>query len=267
MKKILLLVLLTLSSLSLLGDYNWKHVDCLYYSTPYCHLQGIDIADGKIFWSYTTMIIRTDADGKIEKIIEAPSHHGDCCVHDGKLYVAVNEGTFNTMHKAKNSIWVYDTDLNWIKVIELPSNVQKGGLGGITYFNGSFYTCGGVDKTLPAFEVTKWSKDFKLERVFNVPVGDSNLGVQTICGAYGRIWLGVYLKEGKENEPALYECDEDLNIIKKHNVKGVALGIAPIKGKNGENFMVAWSHWNNKFKGYYRQWASVSPKKIELSKE
>ena len=263
MKKILTLTLLAIMSMTAYCGQNWKPITCpgRYVN----HLQGIAIADGKIYWSYTTKVIKTDAEGNVEKIIDAPNHHGDCCVHDGKLYVAVNTGSFDQKSGANNSVWIYDTDLNFIKTIKIAEH--EGGLGGIEFWNGSFYTVGGVHISLPTFKICKWSKDFKLEKVFNIPVGDTLMGVQTICRAYDRFWLGVYLARDKGHTPPMYECDDNFNIINKHHAKGACFGIAAIKGKNGENFMIADSHWSNKILGHARLWATARPEKIPVTKK
>jgi len=52
------------------------------------HLQGFD-SDGKfIYWSMFTNLIKTDYAGKVVAERPVDPHHGDCCVHDGKIYVA-----------------------------------------------------------------------------------------------------------------------------------------------------------------------------------
>ncbi len=263
MKKILTFIVLAVMSFSAFCGQDWKPIRCpgLYRN----HIQGFAIADGKIFWSFTTYMIRTDAEGNMEKIIEAPYHHGDCCVHEGKLYVAVNTGAFDQKSGANNSVWIYDTDLNFIKTIKIAEH--EGGLGGIEFWNGSFYTVGGVHKSLPTYKICKWSKDFKLEKVFNIPVRDTLMGAQTICRAYGRFWLGVYGAEGADRTLGFHECDDEFNLIKKHQVKGACFGIAAIKGKNGENFMIADSLWSNDILGYARLWATARPEKIPVTKK
>src|SRR4029079_15065059 len=60
------------------------------------HLQGVctDERDA-IFWSFTTKLIKTDRFGKVVKLADVASHHGDLCFHQGKVFVALNLGKFN----------------------------------------------------------------------------------------------------------------------------------------------------------------------------
>jgi hypothetical protein len=71
------------------------------------HLQGV-CTNGKdaIYWSWTDAIVKTGLDGRIQKKVPAPSHQGDLCHHDGKVYVAVNLGKFNEPAGQADS-WVF----------------------------------------------------------------------------------------------------------------------------------------------------------------
>jgi len=59
------------------------------------HLQGVDSDGTNIWWSFTTRLVRTDLKGHVLTSAQVPRHHGDLCVCDGRLYVAVNLGLFN----------------------------------------------------------------------------------------------------------------------------------------------------------------------------
>ena len=265
MKKLVLTIAACAALSALAADY--KPVVCpgFYWQ----HLQGIAADSGKIYWSYSNKIIKTGTDGKIENIVDAPWHHGDCCFYGGKLYVAVNLGKFNTKDKADNYVYIYDADLNFIEKIALPE--IAGGLGGITHHNGSFYAVGGIHESEPAFKICKYSKDFKLEKEYFVPVGDSLWGVQTICRANGRFWLGVYLQTDLKRETAnkgarLWEMDDDFNVVKKHEVRGMPdVGIDEIKNSDGCNMLIVKRGYK-KGKDYARQYAEAIPQKIEPSK-
>jgi hypothetical protein len=76
------------------------------------HLQGISMNDrDAIYWSFTTALVKTDADGRVLEKIDAASHHGDLCFADGKVYVAVNLGLFNfPAGRADSWVYVYDAD-------------------------------------------------------------------------------------------------------------------------------------------------------------
>ena len=241
MKNTLICIIACACAAAALAAAEFKSVVCpSFYKN---HLQGIAVSgDGHIYWSYSDKILKTDAGGKIRAIVDAPWHQGDCCFCDGKLYVAANHGEFNTKDKADNYVYIYDADLNFLQKIPLPE--IEGGLGGITYHGGSFYAVGGIDKSEANFKICKYSKDFKLERDFFVPVGESLWGVQTICRANGRFWLGVYLQTDLKRETAnkgarLWEMDDDFNIVKKREVYGMPdVGMDEIKNSDGRNMLI-----------------------------
>ena len=171
--------------------------------------------------------------GKFINMVDAPSHQGDLCITDDKVYVATNHKKFNKLNKADNYVYVFDIKLNFIEKIKI--NEMICGLGGIEYHDGSFYLVGGADPSEPTFRIGKYSKDFKLEKMYNIPVGKSKMGVQTICYGYGKFWLGVYQERGA-NE-GLWEMDTNFNIVKKHNLGG-AVGIVATN-KNEREFIIA----------------------------
>jgi hypothetical protein len=75
------------------------------------HLQGV-CADGEfLYWSFTTSLVKTDLTGKVLLKVPVDNHHGDLCLHEGKLYVAVNLGKFNDPEgNADSWVYVYDAD-------------------------------------------------------------------------------------------------------------------------------------------------------------
>ena len=233
MKKILIAAIVC--TIALVSNAVSKHKPIYCPGLHTNHLQGITAKDGKIYWSHTTKLIKTDLNGNLEEMIDVQNHHGDLCIDDqNKIYVAVKEGKFNTFDKAKNFVYVYDTNLNPIDKIAIKE--LAGGLGGMEYHNGYFYLVGGIEASLPTFQICKFTKDFKLVKTYEIPVLDSYLGVQTICYAYGKFWLGCYLKP-KAKLP-LWELDENFNLIKRHANNG-SMGIVKTSDFAGANFLVA----------------------------
>ena len=132
------------------------------------HLQGF-ASDGEfIFWSFTTWLVQTDLDGKIVKKIPVPSHYGDCCVVDGKLYVSVALGW-----PAKEvTHWTFVHDCKTLDLLEkIP--MEQGG-DGITF-------------------IRRIDNLGYLER-FTVP-GKTNYGIQAFAWANGSFWCGRYSSE------------------------------------------------------------------------
>ena len=74
------------------------------------HLQGFCTDQrASIYWSWTDVLVKTDAQGKVQAKREVANHHGDLCYADGKIYVAVNLGKFN-QPPGKEDSWVYVYD-------------------------------------------------------------------------------------------------------------------------------------------------------------
>src|SRR5690606_31133838 len=57
------------------------------------HLQGFGSDGSFIYWSMFTNLVKTDFTGRVVAERAVDPHHGDCCVHDGKVYVATQNRT------------------------------------------------------------------------------------------------------------------------------------------------------------------------------
>ena len=214
------------------------------------HLQGFD-SDGEfIYWSMFTNLIKTDYAGKVVEQRPVDPHHGDCCVHEGRIYVATENRT-----KERRGLYVnvYDCrDLAPVK--EFPIDFHNGGIGGIdgiTFANGFFYVGEGKNKNSEQeFNwIHKFTPAFVPVEKIKIP-GKTIYGIQTMTFADEFFWLGTY---GKERT---YQCDAQLKIIAHHAVDA-SVGVFGLpKGKNGEiRLMVA----RNVKKDNGRWTASASP--------
>ena len=112
MKKLLTAIAVFVSSFDVLMAKEDNKIVC--EGTYNRHLQGVATDGSNIWWSFTDEIVRTDKKGKVLKSVKAVSHQGDCCYVNGKLYVAVNLGKFNTEDKADS--WVYCFDGNTLEL-------------------------------------------------------------------------------------------------------------------------------------------------------
>lgn len=233
MKNLFQIAYIFLSLIAISNAQEWKdaHLTGLFKG----HLQGIDIDNGKIYWSQTFNLFRSDADGNIERAVDVEYHHGDICIANGKLYCAVNKGKFNQNpkeNKAKNFVYVYDLNLKCIQII--PINNMPEGLGAIEYHNGKFYLGGGCYIEEKTFKIFQFSEDFKFEKIYEIPVGNSLLGVQTLARAHGKFWLGCYTVKGDDYH--LWEADDNFNIIKKHKARG-DVGLAEVNQTNATHII------------------------------
>jgi len=125
------------------GDGLFKNITC--EGTYSKHLQGICTDDkDSIFWCFTDVLVKTDQEGRVVKKIPVASHHGDLCHHDGKVYVAVNLGQFNSPDGKANS-WVYvyrAADLSEVARHRTPEVIY--GAGGMAYHDRRFIVIGGL---------------------------------------------------------------------------------------------------------------------------
>ncbi len=158
------------------------------------HLQGVCVDDEFIYWCFTTELVKTDRSGKRLKQIPVADHHGDLCLHAGKLYVAVNLGQFNDPLGNANS-WVYVYDA--ITLQELARHETQEvfhGAGGIDVRNDHFFVVGGLPDGVQENFIYEYDSDWKFVQKHVLKSGHTDLGIQTATFAHGRWWFGCYGK-------------------------------------------------------------------------
>lgn len=156
------------------------------------HLQGICADQQAIYWSFTTALVRTDLQGKLQKQTPVANHHGDLCCHDGKLFVAVNLGKFNDPQGHADS-WVYVYDAGTLKELARHEVQQVfHGAGGIGMHNGHFFVVGGLPNGVTENYVYEYDAGFKFQKRHVIQSGHTHLGIQTATFANGRWWFGCY---------------------------------------------------------------------------
>ncbi len=188
------------------------------------HLQGVDSDGPFIYWSFTDVIFKTDLKGKVVKEIQVASHHGDCCVHDGKLYVSVD---LRVKQQREPFIYVYDTKtLDYVKRFKLET--FSDGPDGIAFVDGYFYIAEGKgkDDPQPYSWIYQFTPEFKEVKKYKIP-GVMHYGIQAMTYAHGEFWLGTYSAEGS------YRADKELNIISK-GLSDMSVGVFGI-AKSAEN--------------------------------
>ena len=198
------------------------------------HLQGFDSDGQYIYWSLYSKIAKTDMNGNVVAEQPVKPHHGDCCVHDGKIYDAASIYSPNGKQRR---ITVYRcSDLAPVTEYEIQFDSSDAGTDGIFFQDGFFYVGEGKDpKSEQDYNwIHVFTPDFKWVRKIKIP-GKTIYGVQTITFAHGSFWLGTYSGD------RTYQCDENLNVIahqKKVDTSVGAFGLPA--GPNGEpRLMVA----------------------------
>ena len=187
------------------------------------HLQGICVDDQAIYWSFTTTLVKTDLQGKLIKKVPVVTHHGDLCIDDGKLYVAVNLGKFNDPQGNADS-WVYVYDAASLEEIARHEIQQVfHGAGGIGIHQGRFFVVGGLPADIQENYVYEYDDKLQFIEKHSIPSGQTRLGIQTATFAQDRWWFGCY-----GTPKILLVTDEDFQLLGRHEFD-VSLGIVGLK--------------------------------------
>lgn len=203
----------------------FQQIDC--EGTYRGHLQGVAAnAKGSIYWSFTDRIVKTDTEGNTVVPVDAPSHQGDLCFHDGKLYVAVNLGQFNKpAGKADSWVFVYDGEtLKEIARHPVPEVVH--GAGGMDHHSGHFFVIGGLPPGTDENYVYEYDANFKFVQRHVIASGYTLMGIQTATFHDGYWWFGCY---GKPAE--LLRTSPDFKEVKRwpYDAALGLVGVAPGK--------------------------------------
>lgn len=190
MKSRVLALAMTCCAAATLPAAEFKNVTCEGFYPR--HLQGICVGDDAIYWSFTTVLVKTDRDGKLISKVPVANHHGDLCYQDGKLYVAVNLGKFNhPQGNADSWVYVYDaSDLSMLAKHETQEAFH--GAGGIGFRDGHFFVVGGLPTGVQENYVYEYDADFAFIKKHTIASGHTLLGIQTATFAEGRWWFGCY---------------------------------------------------------------------------
>ena len=162
------------------------------------HLQGV-CADNnaQLYWSFTTKLVKTDAEGNLLHAIDVPNHHGDLCHHAGQIFVATNLGKFNQPAGQADS-WVYVYDANTLELVDKhPVQEVVHGAGGMEYHDGSFFVVGGLPGNIEVNYVYEYDPRFKFRKRHVIESGQTFLGIQTAAFHDDQWWFGCY---GEPNE-------------------------------------------------------------------
>ena len=156
------------------------------------HLQGVCASEDSVWWSFTTSLVRTDRSGK--KLVEIPvdNHHGDLCLHSGRIYVAVNLGRFNDPEGNADS-WVYVYDADTLREVARHEVQQVfHGAGGICVRDNHFFVVGGLPDGVEQNFVYEYDQQFRFVNKHVLESGHTHLGIQTAAFANGKWWFGCY---------------------------------------------------------------------------
>lgn len=188
------------------------------------HLQGICTDEQSLYWSFTTSLVKTDMDGKVLIAVPVANHHGDLCLHDGKLFVAVNLGAFNDPAGNANS-WVYVYAADTLEELARHEVHQVfHGAGGIGVHDAHFFIVGGLPEGVDENFVYEYDTHFAFLKKHVIPSGHTHLGIQTAAFAHGRWWFGCY-----GSPEVLLVTDTDFGLLGRYDAS-CSLGVAGVSG-------------------------------------
>ncbi|MHB8994872.1 MAG: hypothetical protein ACYC63_06460 [Armatimonadota bacterium] len=177
------------------------------------HLQGI-AGNGvdTLYWSFTDVLVKTDLKGKVVARAEVPTHHGDLCLVNDKLYVAWSN-RFN-VPGADSHVYIYDANtLSLLGTVPVPEVTF--GSGGMDYREGHFYIIGGLPPGYEENYVYEYDGQFHYLKTHVLPSGYTKLGIQTACFHDDHWWFGCYTVEG---EKGLLKADSELKLVGMYDV-------------------------------------------------
>ena len=168
------------------------------------HMQGMAVSPDAIYVSHKEGIFKLDRNGKLLKHVNTPSHTGDICYNDGKIYSAVVY--YDKARSGRGSVRIYDDELNELDKYELdqPSDAITV-LGDYIYFG-----IGPIPhKPHRVNYIARIKKDFsgKLE-TFEIDYGTfTHFGAQTMCTDGKYIYMCFYRAGGKGMPMAVFTPD------------------------------------------------------------
>ena len=178
------------------------------------HLQGVACDGTYVYWSFTTRLVKTDLAGTLIAAVDVAGHSGDLCVHDGKVYVATDEGMFVRESDFKQEVRIYDSStLAFVKKFNIDADCAAKSLhaSAIEYANGRFWLAMGQAEgsTDTKNYVMEYTPSFDLVATHELPTGNTQYGLQTIAYHDGKFYIGTY--SGANVSAGAFICDSSIS--------------------------------------------------------
>jgi hypothetical protein len=156
------------------------------------HVQGLDVYGNFVYWSLNDSLLKTDLDGRIQVQVPVKSHHGDLCVSDGRLLVAVNFTEFDNPSGGADS-WLYVYSLDGLTLLQsLPIPEVRFGAGGVGCGDGRIIVVGGLPAGQTHNVIYEYTTGLRLISERKLEGGYSVQGIQTATFGDSHWWFGAY---------------------------------------------------------------------------
>ena len=149
----------------------------------FAHLQGVAMNENnEYFWSYTTELVKTDADGEVLAYTKVGNHHGDLACYDGKLYCAVSEWSDYSIGADEGSAKVMVYSQDDLELLGEYSIDEANGIDGITVTPRGFLVAA---EPIPAHQsvenyLLEYDRDFNLIAKHPITTPPTSFGAQAI---------------------------------------------------------------------------------------
>lgn len=176
------------------------------------HLQGIACDGEAIYWCFTKRLVKTNLSGTELLSVDVPGHSGDICVHNGKVYIATDEGLYVREDNFKQEVRVYDAaTLQRVAVYNIDADCAEKNVhvSSIEYANGRFYLAMGQDSSSTDEKnyVFEYNPSFELVAVHELATGNTQYGLQTIAFHDDKFYVGTY--SGANVPASAFICDSE----------------------------------------------------------
>lgn len=165
-------------------------------------LQGV-ATDGKsIFWTLTSVLVKTGLDGKFVskyEINRVDGHMGDLCCHGGRVFVGMAMGEMDGC-RVGDEVWEFDNaSLQLLKRHPTPQTAWSN--NGIEFYAGSFWIASSSPRHCRYNMVFRYTPDFRFMRCQMIDSGWTNRGAQTIFQRKGKMLFGCYGCPDDKDQP------------------------------------------------------------------
>ena len=158
---------------------------------PY-HCQGVATDGESIYWSFTTVLVKSDLRGKtVDTFRIDRGHMGDLCFHEGRLFVGVNNGSAPDGTRIGDEVWEFDAmTLNRLKVHPTPQTIWCN--NGVEWYDGHFWVVCNASQDCVYNYVFQYTPDFRFKCCRRIASGWTEHGVQAILLAKGKMMFACY---------------------------------------------------------------------------